>query len=97
MLPQTKDNIEKLKEAGFERSNFSVRTPCNSKGEYEKTRITLNTEAEKKVPEKAEELKEKGYRVFVVEKEDKENYGFVKIPKYNQNPEVVDWNEFVGE
>ena len=36
-LPQTKRMITKLNAAGYARNEFSVQTPCNHKGEYQKT------------------------------------------------------------
>jgi len=41
MLPQTKRVIENLLAAGLPRSMFSVKTPCNRRGEYQPVKITF--------------------------------------------------------
>lgn len=40
MIIQTKRAVNALKQAGFNRSDFRVRTPCKN-GEYQKTEISL--------------------------------------------------------
>jgi len=42
MLPSTKRWVEKMKEIGFDRSEFSCRTPQDGKGGWEFTEIMLN-------------------------------------------------------
>ncbi len=49
MLEQTRRAIEGLKAAGFERSEFKVRTPRNSRKEYEDTVITIYASREKQI------------------------------------------------
>jgi hypothetical protein len=39
VLPQTKRMIDALEAAGLKRSEFSVRTPCNSRGEYQPVQV----------------------------------------------------------
>ena len=61
ILPQTKRKIDALKAIGLKRSSFSVRTPCNSRGEYQDTKVYLyGYDAADKVIENYPELLDTG-------------------------------------
>jgi hypothetical protein len=73
MLEQTKRAIEALKAAGLKRSEFSVRTPMNSRGEYEETIIMLRAPRERQV-EVVPAIVEQGLGVMIVRINGKDLY-----------------------
>ena len=75
MLIQTKQAVDALLNAGYNRSEFCCRTPRNSRGEYELPRILVWASKERQL-ELAEAVAAAGLNVYVYKNKATGHYGW---------------------